>query len=83
MVKKKLGPLPTWTAFAFELLIYAALVVAYFFLVLHYLSGWFKELFDHDRRLFAVMCLVVMIGQTAVLEGVSSTLVWLLRREKK
>jgi hypothetical protein len=82
LVKKKLGPLPTWTAFVVELLIYAMLVVTYFFLVLHYLSDWFKELFDTDRRLFAIMALVVMIGQTAVLEVVSSTLVWLVRRKK-
>jgi pilus assembly protein TadC len=82
VVKSQLDPLPTWRTFLFELLIYAVLLVGYFFLVLHYLSGWFKELFDHDRRLFAVMALVIMIGQTAVLEAVSALVVWLLRRKK-
>jgi hypothetical protein len=76
-------PLPSWKAFLFELLLYAILLVAYFAFVLHYLGGWFKELFDHDRRLFAVMALVVMIGQTVVLEIVSSFLIWLLRVKKK
>ena len=76
-------PLPTWKTFVVELIIYAVLVVAYFFLVLHNLSGWFKDLFDHDRKLFAVMALVVMIGQTLVLELVSSTLVWLFSPKKK
>jgi Kef-type K+ transport system membrane component KefB len=82
VVKEKLEPLPTWRTFAFELLIYAVLVVSYFFLVLHYLSDWFKDLFDHDRRLFAVMALVVMIGQTVVLEVISSSLVWVMRKRK-
>jgi uncharacterized membrane protein (UPF0182 family) len=76
-------PLPSWKAFLFELLLYAILLVAYFAFVLHYLGGWFKELFDHDRRLFAVMALVVMIGQTVGLEIVRSFLVWLLRGKKK
>jgi len=75
-------PLPSWKTFFFELLLYAVLLVAYFAFVLHYLGGWFKELYDHDRRLFAVMALVVMITQTLVLEFVSSSLIWLLRRKK-
>jgi len=75
-------PLPSWKTFFFELLLYAVLLVAYFAFVLHYLGGWFKELYDHDRRLFAVMALVVMITQTLVLEFVSSFLIWLLRRKK-
>ena len=75
--------LPSWKTFLFELLLYAILLVAYFAFVLHYLGGWLKELFDHDRRMFAVMALVVMIGQTVVLEIVSSCLIWLLRVKKK
>jgi F0F1-type ATP synthase membrane subunit a len=76
-------PPPKWKDFACELAIYALLMVAYFAFVLHYLGGWFKELFDHDRRLFAVMALLVMIGQAVGLEIVSGTLVWLFRRKKK
>jgi len=76
-------PLPSWKTFLLELLLYAVLLVAYFALVLHYLGGWFKDLFDHDRKLFAVMALVVMILQTVGLELVSSSLVWLVRKKKK
>jgi F0F1-type ATP synthase membrane subunit a len=76
-------PLPSWKTFFFELALYAILLVAYFAFVLHYLGGWFKELYDHDRRLFAVMALVVMIGQTVLLEIVSGSLIWLLRKKKK
>jgi pilus assembly protein TadC len=75
-------PLPSWKTFLLELLLYAILLVAYFAFVLHYLGGWFKELYDHDRDLFAVMALVVMIAQTVGLEIVSSFLIWLLRRKK-
>ena len=75
-------PLPSWKTFFLELLLYAALLVVYFAFVLHYLGGWFKELYDHDRDLFAIMALVVMITQTLVLEMVSSTLIWLLRKKK-
>jgi len=75
-------PLPSWKTFLFELLLYAVLLVGYFALVLHYLGGWFKELYDHDRDLFAVMALVIMIAQTVGLEIVSSFLIWLLRRKK-
>ena len=81
-MKKKLAAPPTWTAFLFELLIYAVLVVTYFVLVIHYMSDWFKHLFDTDRHLFAIMALVIMIGQTVVLEAVSSGLIWLMRRKK-
>jgi NADH:ubiquinone oxidoreductase subunit 6 (subunit J) len=76
-------PLPSWKNFLIELLLYAVLVVIYFLFVLHYLSGWFKNLFDHDRRLFAVAALAIMIGQTVVLEIVSSTLIWLFRRNRQ
>jgi Kef-type K+ transport system membrane component KefB len=76
-------PLPSWKTFFVELLLYAILLVVYFAFVLHYLGGWFKDLFDHDRTLFAVMALVIMIGQTVGLEVVSSSLIWLVRRKKK
>jgi hypothetical protein len=76
-------PLPSWKAFLVELLLYAVLLVVYFSFVLHYLGGWFKELFEHDRTLFAVMALVIMIGQTVGLEVVSSSLIWLVRKKKK
>ena len=81
-MKKEIEPPPSWKAFSFELLLYSLLLVAYFALVLHYLGGWFKDLYDHDRRLFAVMALVVMIGQTTLLELVSGFLTWLVLKKK-
>jgi uncharacterized membrane protein (UPF0182 family) len=76
-------PLPSWKTFLLELLLYATLLVAYFAFVLHYLGGWFKDLYDHKRNLFAVMALAVMIGQTVGLELVSGFLIWFLRGEKQ
>jgi hypothetical protein len=75
-------PLPSWKSFAFELVLYAILLVAYFAFVLHYLGGWFKVLYDHDRTLFAVMALIVMITQTVGLQIVCSFLIWLLGASK-
>jgi len=71
-----------WKAFLIELVLYTGLLLVYFIIVLHFLGGWFKELYDHDRDLFAVMALVIMIGQTVGLEIVSSFLIWLMRRKK-
>ncbi len=76
-------PLPSWKAFLVELLLYSILLVVYFAFVLHYLGGWFKELFDHNRTLFAVMALVIMIGQTVGLEVVSSTLICSCARKRR
>ncbi len=81
-MKSTKQPLPTWGGFAFELGLYAALVVAYFFFVLHYLSDWFRELYDHNRVLFAIMALLVMIGQAVGLEIVCGLIIWLVRRKK-
>ena len=64
------------------MLLYAILLAAYFVFVLHYLGGWFKELYDHDRRLFAIAALLVMIGQAVGLEIVCSFVIWVLRRRK-
>ena len=82
-MKKEIEPPPSWKAFSFELFLYSIILVAYFALVLHYLAGWFKDLYDHDRRLFAIMALVIMIGQTTLLELVSAGLSWLVLKKKK
>ncbi len=82
-MKSTKQPLPTWTAFAIELSLYSVLVVAYFLFVLHFLGGWFKDLYDHNRTLFAIMALVIMIGQAVGLEIVSSLLVWIFGVKKK
>jgi uncharacterized membrane protein len=71
--------LPTWRSFVFELLVYSVLIVGYFYFALHYLGGWFKELYDHDRKLYATVALLIMIGQAVGLQIICSFLMWAVR----
>jgi hypothetical protein len=60
--------------FAVELLIYAALVFGYFFLVLHFLSTWLKDLFDQNKKYYAVVALVLIVAQGILLETITTGL---------
>ncbi|HEU0208142.1 MAG TPA: hypothetical protein VFQ78_04105 [Candidatus Udaeobacter sp.] len=67
-------------AFSIELAIYAVLVAAYFFLVLHLLGNWLYRLETQHRVLYAVVALVLIAGQAIVLDAVTTLLFRLLRR---
>jgi hypothetical protein len=69
----------TVRAFAIELVIYAVLVVAYFFLVLHLLAQWLYELEIHHRYLYAGLAILLIIGQAVVLESLTTFLIRLIR----
>jgi hypothetical protein len=69
----------TLRAFLVELVVYGVFVTAYFFLVLHYLSGWLQELHLNHVRLYAGFTLVLIIGQAVLLESVTTWLIRLLR----
>lgn len=69
----------SWRAFLLELAIYAALVLVYFFLVLHFLGGWLAGLFDDHRTLYAFVALALIAGQGVALEAVTSGLLRVLR----
>ena len=69
----------TFRAFAIELTIYALLVVAYFFLVLHLLGNWLHRLEGQHRVTYAFVAIVLIIGQAVVLESVTTSLLRLLR----
>lgn len=66
-------------AFLIELAVYAAFVTAYFFLVLHFLSGWLQDLHLNHVKLYATVTILLIIGQAVVLEGVTTWLMRLLR----
>jgi hypothetical protein len=66
-------------AFAVEIVIYAALVTAYFFAVLHFLGGWLVQLETQHIRVYAVVALLLIIGQAVALEAVTTGLLRLLR----
>ena len=69
----------TLRAFLVELAIYGVFVTGYFFLVLHYLSGWLQDLHLHHVKFYALMTIVLIIGQAVLLEGVTTWLLRLLR----
>ena len=69
----------TFKAFAVELVIYAVLVVTYFFLVLHFLGEWLYQLQLHNRYIYATVAILLIIGQAVVLENVTTFLLRLLR----
>ena len=69
----------TLRAFAIQLAIYALLVVAYFFLVLHFLGGWLQQLEVHHRNTYGAVAILLIIGQAVLLENVTTFLLWLIR----
>ena len=66
--------------FAIELAIYAVLVTAYFFLVLHLLGNWLYQLDTQHRVLYAVVALLLIAGQAVVLDAVVTTVLFRLLR---
>ena len=66
--------------FAAELAIYAVLVTGYFFLVLHLLGNWLYQLETQHRILYAVVALLLIIGQAVVLDALTTVLFRILRR---
>jgi hypothetical protein len=73
----------TVRAFAIELVIYAVLVVVYFFLVLHFLGGWLYRLESQHRYIYAGVAILLMIGQAVLLQNVTTFLLRLIRRRAR
>ena len=69
----------TLRAFLIELVIYAALVVGYFFLVLHFLGEGLHQLEIRHRYTYAGVAIMLMIGQAVVLQNVTTLLLRLIR----
>ena len=69
------------TLFSFlgELVVYGLLVLAYFFLVLHFLGGWLSHLDKQNIKLYALVSIGLIIGQAVVLEWVTTFIFRLLR----
>ena len=68
--------------FAIELVIYAALVVAYFFLVLRVLGGPLERLFASNLVVYAFVSLLLIVAQGVLLEAVPSFVIGLLGLDK-
>ena len=67
----------TVRAFLIELAIYSVLVVGYFFLVLHFLGEWLVQL--HNRYVYALVSILLIIGQAVLLEAVTTLLLRKIR----
>ena len=70
----------TLRAFLIELAIYVVFVTVYFFLVLHFLAGWLQDLHLNHVRIYALMTILLIIGQAVLLESVTTWLLRFLRR---
>ena len=70
----------TLRAFLVELAIYIVFVTVYFFLVLHFLASWLQDLHLHHVKLYALMAILLIIGQAVLLETVTTWLLRFLRR---
>src|ERR1700755_3389116 len=75
----KTGAAETFRAFLIELVVYAALVITYFFVVLHLLGGWLKELAVHHHYVYALVAILLIIGQAVFLESLTTFLMRLIR----
>jgi len=69
----------TLRAFTIELAIYALLVVAYFFLVLHFLGQSLYLLETRHRYAYAGVAILLMIGQAVLLQNVTTLLLRFIR----
>ena len=65
---------PSFKAFVAQLVVFTALVVSYFFLVLSFLSHWLKELFDQNKLVYAIVAWALIAAQALVLEVIAAAL---------
>lgn len=66
-------------SFLIEILVYAVLVAAYVLFVIGLLGPWLQGLYDHNKTRYAVVALLLIIGQGVVLELVTGILLKLVR----
>ena len=66
-----------------EVTIYAVLVSAYLFVVLHFLVDWLKELFTKQPEVYAAVAILLMIGQAVGLERLTTSLIHLARQRRE
>ena len=73
----------TLRAFLIELVVYAVLVVAYFFLVLHFLGSGLRQIEQHHRYTYAGVAILLMIGQAVLLQYLTTFLLRVIRRRSE
>ena len=68
--------------FLTELVIYAVLLVIYFFAVLQFLGDFLQNLYDNYLVVYAFLGLLLIVVQAVLLESLTSFLMKILRLEK-
>jgi hypothetical protein len=66
-------------SFSFGLSLYTVVMMSYAFGVLTFLGDWLFQLFIREQRKYAVVALVLIIGQGFVSEFLARTLLWLVK----
>ena len=69
----------TLFSFLVELIVYGFLIAGYFLLVLHLLGPSLGQIAKDHIRLYALLCVVLILGQSIVLESITTFLLRLLR----
>ena len=70
-------------AFLIEASAYSVLVVGYFYAVLRYLGDWLQHLFFAQRVTYAIVALLLIVVQGAVLEMLTRILIrWIKPRRR-
>lgn len=68
------------TSFALQVVIYAGLVAAYMFLVLHFLGEWIWQINRKDLQIYAFLSLFLIVAQGMLLEAVTSALLSMVEK---
>ena len=79
----KRGLKDLFKSFSLELPVYAGLVVIYFFLVLHFLGRRLYDIFRHERTMYAVLALLLIVAQGIVLESLTRALLAKFGRKRE
>ena len=66
-------------SFLIELVVYALLVVGYFYLVLRFLGAWLHRLYQDQPRAYAAVALLLIIGQGLFLEVLTRVLLAIIK----
>jgi hypothetical protein len=63
-----------------EIPMYAGVIVAYYYLVLSLMGSWVAHLFETDKRLYAVVCLALILAQGILLDLTTTLLLRAVRK---
>jgi hypothetical protein len=69
----------TLFSFLIEMVVYGCLIAGYFLLVLHLLGPSLARIEKEHLRFYALLCVALVLGQSIVLESITTFLLRLLR----